>query len=65
MLNDKDYLYLQMIDEKNRQTKDARNYDYCMRGSRLSENVENRQYEMRGGDSLTKEVKEFDAKKEE
>ena len=59
MLNDKDYLYLQMIDEKNRRTRNSRNFDYGMSGSRLSENAENRQYQMRGGDSLSKEVKEF------
>jgi hypothetical protein len=60
-LNDKDSLYLQMVDEKNR-VKTGRSNGYDMGGSHLSENAENQRQPMaKGGDSLSREVKEFDA----
>lgn len=60
-LNEKDSLYLQMIDEKNR-VKTGRSNGYEMGNSHLSENAENqRQVQPKRGDSLTREIQEFDA----
>jgi hypothetical protein len=49
-----------MIDEKNRQARGSKGYDYNLGGSRISENAENtRQFNLKGGDSLSNELKEF------
>lgn len=56
LLNDKDSLYLQMIDERNR-TRANRNNTYEMNGSRISENAENMAKYNAKADSLSKEIK--------
>jgi len=62
LLNDKDYLALRMMEEKN-QRMQRNSIDYNIGSSRLSENAENRPASnskaLYRGDSLTRELEEF------
>jgi hypothetical protein len=63
LLSDKDSLYLQMLEEKGR-ARSGRSNGFDMANSHLSENAENqRQANSKGGDSLTREIREFEAHK--
>jgi len=59
LLNDKDYQYLQMLDEKNRRIA-SKTIDYDLKSSRMSHNPESRQQrDYRAdfnGDALTRGV---------